>query len=50
MSQNIRMAAFCEMDGFVSAYKTGLVFSKAFNKGMYAGKIQVTSEICQLIW
>ena len=32
LSQNIRMAAFCEMDGFVSAYKTGLVFSKAFNK------------------
>ena len=26
------MAAYCEMDGFVNSYKTGMVFSKAFHK------------------
>jgi len=32
LNPNIKMAAFCEMDGFVNSYKTGLVFSKIFKK------------------
>lgn len=32
VNPNLKMAAFCEMDGFVNSYKTGLVFSKIFKK------------------
>ena len=32
INPSVKMAAFCEMDGFVNSYKTGLVFSKVFKK------------------
>tara|TARA_B100000686_G_scaffold176989_1_gene183961 strand:+ start:1455 stop:2564 length:1110 start_codon:yes stop_codon:yes gene_type:complete len=32
VNPKVKMAAFCEMDGYVNSYKTGLVFSKQFRK------------------
>lgn len=32
INPNIRMAAYCEIDGYVNSYKTGLVFAKKFKQ------------------